>query len=137
MKHFVKHLLFQLLGPLLAGGVLAQGPIACNQWSFVHDVGPTAMTRFIAGNPTMRIGLCGYTLVASAASGGFQLAYGTGTNCGTGQTPLSPVINLPTGGVLVNRVLDIVERTPPGVDLCASSTGAGSTLDAIVYWTYF
>ena len=131
----VKHLplLALLLAPTTAA---AQGPIPCNQWNFIHDAGATPMTQFVMGDPLRRIGICGYTLIASGNAATFQLAYGTGTNCATGQTPLSPVIGLPNGCTLVNRNPDIVERTPPGQNLCAVATGSG-TLDIIVYWAFF
>lgn len=116
----------------------AQGRIPCNQASFVHAVGAVALTQLVPIDPQgRRIGLCGYALVASAMSAALQLQYGTGTNCGTGTTPISPAWVLPTGGTLVNRQSDVAQNTPAANALCFVSAGQTGTMDAIVYWVYF
>jgi hypothetical protein len=115
----------------------AQGALACNQASLIHSVAATSSTQFIAGSPSQRIGLCGYTMVASGMTASLQLVTGTGTNCGGATASVSPLIILPAGGVLVNRSDNIAERVPGGNALCFVSTGQTGTMDAIVYWTYF
>jgi hypothetical protein len=135
----VKYLLLALALALAAPApAAAQGAIACNQWSIIHDVGATSLTQLIPPSPNQQIGLCGYAMVATVAAAELQLAYGTGTNCGAGTNNISPVITLPVGGTFINRTNNIVERAPTGNAICYLSTSAaGSVMDAIVYWTYF
>ena len=115
----------------------AQGALSCNQSSLIHVVGAVTSTQLIPATTNQRVGLCGYTMIASAMAASLQLTTGTGTNCGTGTANLSPMIILPVGGVLVNRSDNIAERTPGSNAVCYVSTGQTGTMDAVVYWTYF
>jgi hypothetical protein len=137
MVKYLLAALIVLLAWIPSSPAAAQGAIPCNQWAIIHDVGATSLTQFIAPSANQRIGLCGYAMIASAMPAALQLAYGTGTNCGTGTTNISPAIVLPVSGILVNRTDNVVERTPANNALCFVSVGQTGTMDAIVYWAYF
>lgn len=62
------------------------------------NTGSTGLTRIITGAAGKVIYICGWQITNTAASGTFQLAYGTGSNCATNTnaTPALSVGSTPT-----------------------------------------
>jgi hypothetical protein len=125
--------LFALLAPASA---LAQG---CNKTSIANFLGPSGPTEFVPAINNARVYLCGYVLSAYQQSLDFQIVTGTGVNCADNQTPVTPVIELPNGGVMVNRMPYVTgEITPIGNALCWKVSGGSSAALAVtVYWAQF
>ena len=128
-----------LLLIFLPGKVAAQGVVparTCGKSAFLNaasaattQIAPTANDRQV-GN---EIFVCGFSAVAGAADA-FTFAYGSGTNCGTGTTNISPSFSLAANGIMMDnspffRGLSV----PAGNNLCVTTTTAGP-LAIIVYF---
>ena len=90
IKRFVLSALFLLA---LMSAANASDPIACNNSAL--GVTATGETQFIAAPtiPGQKIHLCGYTIVGSGAAS-VQIMSGTGSNCGTNPTAITPAYPL-------------------------------------------
>jgi hypothetical protein len=107
-------------------------PLICNK-SFQVSQGAVALTRIVQGTPTTVISLCGWDVNAGAAAGTWQLQSGTGTNCGTGTTVITPVYSLGINGVQVDHPTYASISLPQGNDLCLVTTGTGPTALLLYY----
>lgn len=134
-----KLLLSALLVLLSVAGAWAQSvgpaPILCNK---VYQVaqGATALTKIVTGTSTTSISLCGWAVNAGAAAGTAQLEYGTGTNCGTGTTALTPAVSLGVNGSYVDHTVYVAQSLPQNTDLCLVTTGTGPVQIMIYYGQY-
>lgn len=101
--------------------------IPCNQ-SFQVSQAAVALTRIVQANPTGQgnrvVTWCGWAINTTAAATA-QLEYGTGTNCGTGTTPVTPAYALGVNGVLVDHNAFGSLSLPANNDLCLVTTGTG------------
>lgn len=91
---------------------------------------PSTTDRY-AGN---EIFICGYTIVNPTTANNVSFVYGTGTNCGTGTTAITPAFTLGIGGILsdtspIFRGLDV----PAGQNLCVTTSSVGPA-QVIVYF---
>lgn len=123
--------------------ILACEPVqaqrACDHATGTSMTGAAGPTQFVPPVAGQRVYVCGYVLTGDGQTLDFQLWSGTGTDCATDKTPVTPRIVLGSGQALVNRSAVPGERTPPGHALCAQTfAGVGSaTLVLIVYWAQF
>ena len=134
-----------LLGLLLACPAEAQLPVGgqavvCSQ-VFQVSQGAVALTRIVQGITNLSISICGWDVNAGAAAGTWQLQYGTGTNCGTSTTTLTPAYSLGINGVQVDHppfASTTLPRQISGVntDLCLVTTGTGP-MQFILYYGQF
>lgn len=140
----MRKLLIALLALLWAGPAHSQpvGPPAlyCNQ-TFQVSQGATALTRIVQGQAGKVISVCGWAGNSGAAAGTFQLQYGTGTNCGTNTTALTPAFSLAINGVLVDHIANVGVSLPQQIsgvqtDLCLVTTGTGP-VQFILYYGVF
>lgn len=129
--------LFITLGLTCAASAQTVGPapILCNQ-SFQVSQGAVALTKIIANVTNKQISICGWSLNAGAAAGAAQLEIGTGTNCGTSTTALTPSIALGINGVYVDHADYAWTSLPRGTDLCLVTTGTGPTAVMVYYGVY-
>jgi len=131
--------LLLLLGLFLSTGAQAQQvgppPLYCNQ-SFQVSAGATAITQIVAAVAGRAIHICGYDINAGAAAGTFQLSTGTGANCGTGTTSITPAFSLAINGVLSARNTTVWYSTPQGNALCYTITGTGPVQALVSYGQY-
>lgn len=131
--------LLALVALLLATPVAAQpvGPpnINCNK-TFQVSQGAVALTQIVAGVAGQSISFCGWTINAGAAAGTAQLQYGTGSNCGTGTTVLTPAYSLAINGVLNDHVAVAHASLPPANALCLVTTGTGP-MQIMIYYGQF
>jgi hypothetical protein len=105
----------------------AVGPpaIGCNQ-TFQVSQAAVALTKVITSGGRV-ISWCGWALNAGAAAGTAQLQFGTGTNCGTGTTVLTPAISLGINGAFIDHISIAHVSLPLNNDLCLVTTGTGPT----------
>jgi hypothetical protein len=94
---------------------------------------PTATDRY-AGNA---IFICGYTFTTGAGGVNVGLIFGTGTNCGTGTTKITPAYVFPAVAALA-AIIDSGDNfrglsVPAGQNLCINAN-AGVAVQAIVYY---
>lgn len=99
--------------------------------------GTAGATQIVATGATSQIYLCGFAFGATAAAT-VQFEYGTGTNCGTGTTIITPAFSLAANGVLVDHQSFYagIPPVPNGNNLCVLVGGTGPA-PGIVYYTQF
>ena len=123
-----------------AQGVTTQR--TCGQSAF-YDAAASGATQLVpppAGNQTRTgntIFICGYTF-ATAGTVNIGLVYGTGTNCGTGTTKITPAYQFIATASAIAGIVDggSVFRglsVPAGNNLCIN-TSAGVAVQAMVYF---
>lgn len=98
--------------------------IACNQ-NYQVSEGATSLTQIVALKSSTGIYVCGFVINSGAAASTAQLEYGTGTNCGTGTTALTPAFSLPINGSLPIISPYAWGFVPVGDALCLVVTGTG------------
>lgn len=129
---------------LLAGAVLgvADAQVASNVSSngldtysckraVIYDASTNGATQLVGANgPTV---ICGFTLW-SGGTVNVDLVYGTGTNCATGTTKITPAFSLTAQtGITDSSVFFRGLYVPPNNALCIN-TSAGTAVQAIVYY---
>ena len=136
MKLFLATLLCALLG---LGAAHAQqpiyNPVNCGQTA-IYDAstnGKTQLVPAVAGRTTY---VCGYTIFA-AGTVSVSLASGTGTNCGTTSTNITPAYEMTVSSSVTDGT-DILRglKGNSGEELCLVTT-AGIAVQAIVYFAQF
>lgn len=106
--------------------------IACNK-SYSLAAGATSINSIVpAAGRT--ISWCGWTIVGGAATATVQLSYGTGTNCNTGNTPVTPAVIVPINAVLMDHQNWAFTSLPQSNDLCLQIIGTGP-LAIMVYYS--
>jgi hypothetical protein len=130
-------LLAILLAPAIASAqaVGPSGP-ACNK-SFQVSQAATILTKVVSGVANQSISLCGWSANSGGAASTWQLQYGTGTNCGTGGTAITPVYSLAINGVQIDHqgsaFISLAGGAAPA-DLCLVTTGTGP-LQIMIYYS--
>lgn len=106
------------------------GAIYCSQ-ALQYDASTNGNTRIATSATGRTIYVCGFVFGAAAAVN-VSLVYGTGTNCGTGTTQLTPAFQFTAAGFLSNPG-DVYRgiNVPNGQDLCVK-TSAGVAVQALV-----
>ena len=130
--------LFLGLAPAQA---LAQvGPanaILCNQAAQV-PVGTIGQSRIVTGQAGATIVICGWEFTNTGATGTVDITSGSGTNCGTNSTVLTPNLAVNSSSPLVDHVpyavISIPLTTPP-TDVCVGPSVA--TFSGIVWISQF
>lgn len=89
--------------------------------------------ELVALNGSDLIYVCGYSVVAGAATG-VQFIYGTGTACATGETDLTGVWSFAANGGITNGNAGVPQFVvPAGNAFCLKNSGANSVQGHIVY----
>jgi hypothetical protein len=144
MKRFLLALALWL-APSLA---LAQGaPIGptnwftCNNTAQVTGTANTsqqivalATTPVGPGGAQPRIYVCGWTFTNTAATGTVSVNYGTGANCGTGTTAMSPALSVGSTQLAIYTQIPSLQ-TAPGNALCV--TTSVNTINGLVWYAQF
>lgn len=134
-----------LLLSLFPSSAAAQGTSiqrSCSAAAF-YDASTSGATQLVpppSGNQSRagnQIYICGYTF-ATAAAVNVGLVYGTGTNCGTGTTKITPAYVFAATTAGIGAIVDNPGNftglaVPAGNNLCIN-TSAGSAVQAIVYY---
>jgi hypothetical protein len=141
-------LAFALGFALWAGPALSQGaPIgpanwfACNNTAQVTGTANTSQ-QIVAlatspvgpGGVAPRIYVCGWTFTNTAAVGTVAISYGTGVNCGTGTTPLSPALSVGATQLAIYTQIPSLQTAPANA-LCV--TTSVNTINGLVWYTQF
>jgi hypothetical protein len=104
--------------------------------SAIYDASSSGSTRIVVGTGTA-IYVCGYTFTSAVGAVSVGLVYGTGTNCGTNTTKITPAYPFGT----ITAITGIADGSPvfrglvapPGNDLCINTT-TNAAVQAIVYY---
>lgn len=88
------------------------------------NISTATTTQLIALSGSTKIYITSFDVIAGG-TGNFQLVYGTGSNCGTGQNPLTGAYNLTAqAGIAKGNGAGAILVTPAGQAVCAI-TSAG------------
>lgn len=95
-------------------------------------------TQIIALGSGQQIRVCAYAIQGSttATATTLKLVYGTGTNCATGTTSLTPAWSLPaTTPAFLSQGHGVGElfQTPAGDALCGTNSAAGTVNILVTY----
>lgn len=108
----------------------SSGPSTCNTVAKYDGVNQSGTTQLIALSSGQKIYICGYTIFSPSTTAVAQLVYGTGTNCATGQSGLTPAYQLTAQKPIIDgRPFVHGLQTASGQALCliASSVNSGYT----------
>lgn len=116
-------------------------PTMCNSSASLQMTTATT-TQIVALASGAKIRICAYAIQGSttATATTLKLVYGTGTNCATGTTALTPAWNMPATSTSLpfreGAGVGELFQTPVSNALCATSTAAG-TVNIRVTYTQF
>jgi len=111
------------------------GLVACDNSALLSTAAATT-TQAIALQAGKSIYVCGY-VVNAGGTNTVRIVQGTGTNCATGLTNMTPAFNLINGGLMTfGGGLGHLLRTNAGRALCITSTAAAA-LNILVIYTQF
>jgi hypothetical protein len=121
----------------LCGAPWAQSPppVYCTDTAGVTGTG-TGITKIVTGQAGHQIYVCGYQLGASAAVN-VNFYSGTGTNCGTDQSPFPVTVSFGAAGALVDHPGTASGTVKLGYDLCWQVSAAGPTVTGTIYYGIF
>ena len=120
---------------LAAGTAALTGLIVCSD-SVVIDGAASGNTELVALTASETIYVCGYSVIA-AGTVEFQLIYGTGTACATGETNLTGNYNLTAqAGIVDGSPFFRGMKAAVSNALCYELSGA-IAVDGVVYYTKF
>ncbi len=108
------------------------GHIGCDN-SVVYDASTSGSTQLVALSSGKTIYVCGFVLF-SAGTANVDLRYGTGTNCATGPTKITPAFQLTaqTGAAYGNGE-GVVAKTAASNALCVNSSAAIAVQALVTY----
>lgn len=118
---------------LPVGQAAAQGTGAVGSCSraVIYDASTNGATQLVAAGNTIYI--CGYTFFAGGTVS-VDLIYGTGTNCGTGTTKITPAYQLTTQTGIVDPSPFFRGMDVPSSNALCINTNAAVAVQAIVYY---
>ncbi|MEQ1730599.1 MAG: hypothetical protein ABL982_19700, partial [Vicinamibacterales bacterium] len=102
--------------------------------SVVIDTAASGNVELVALNGSDLIYVCGYSVVAGAATG-VQFIYGTGTACATGETDVTGVWSLAANGGITQANAGAPQflPIPAGNAFCVENSGANSIQGHVTY----
>jgi hypothetical protein len=112
--------------------------IGCDQPPIEVNVSSTGLTSLQTHSASTAMYLCGYSYTNASGPAEPELEYGTGTTCGTGTTPITPIAYLGAQAGFVDggnvwRGL----KVPANDDLCVNNVAGAGSFGVTVYWTKF
>jgi hypothetical protein len=129
------HLLFWLACVAPAFAENSVGPtnqVVCNKQALFTGTGSAA--QVVAGVTGQSIFICGWHVTNTAASGSFQLLYGTGSTC-TSPTNITPVLSVSNTAPSADHITAAWFNTPAGATLCSNATV--TTVIVMVFYAQF
>lgn len=128
--------ILSLIFCLLAFPALAQNvanPPPSTQASVAINISTATTTKLITGIASRWIYITSFNIIAGG-TGNIQLVYGTGSNCGTGQTILTGAYNLTAqAGLVLGTGSAPVLVVPTGNDVCAITSAAVQMSGSVAY----
>jgi hypothetical protein len=117
-----------------SSGALA-GMVGCNS-SAVLSMSTSTTTQAIALAAGKSIYVCAFVMNGGGTTTG-RFVHGTGTNCATSPSNLSPAFNLINGGVInLGSGLGQILKTSAGSALCVTNSAAVA-LNVLIVYTQF
>lgn len=128
-------LLMLLASPALAQPLTPYGPLVCDS-SASYSASTSGLTQVVALRSDARIYVCNYVLNVGAVATNVGLSYGSGTNCATGTTALTPAYVIPASGTIVLGGAAAGLTVPAGNALCVSTSGANPVNVSVLYFQH-
>lgn len=117
-----------------APALAASAPVADS--SVAINVSTAATVQLVALSAGKRIYVTSYDVIA-AGTGNVTFVYGTGSNCGTGTTPLTGAYNLTAqAGIAKGNGYGSVLVVPAGNALCVTNSAAVQMSGSVAYAQY-
>lgn len=131
----------QQIGGVGSGNLTA--PLNCDGYAF-YDAATNGATQLVALTSSQTIYVCGYSFSSSSTTANtLKLVYGTGTNCATGQTAMTPgtILQAATSVGPIGKVVP-VSGWSRGLKTAASNalcvlTNAAAAAQVEVWYTKF
>lgn len=122
---------------LLVVAAPAHAQVYCDQTA-LYDASTNGATQVIAApGVNARIWICGYVVFTGSSATNVGLVYGTGTNCGTGQTKLTPAWQLPANFGLPDNSSNFAGLMAPPAQAVCVNTSAGNPVQARISYRVF
>jgi hypothetical protein len=119
----------------LAGGVssgLLAGIVACDSSASLTMTTATT-TQLVALQSGKSVYICGF-VINGGGSTTTRLVQGTGTNCGTGTTNITPAFNLTSGTAIAHGGgLGYLAKNAAGSAVCATNSAAATSNIFLTY----
>jgi hypothetical protein len=130
MRHFLRicSLAFATLVAGLAHAQSTIGPpnlFGCNKTAIVSAAATT--TKIVTEVTGQGVHICGYTVAAGAAVGGWQIISGTGATCGTGTINITAAYTIAINTGFSSLASYAQYSTASGQAICVITTGTGPT----------
>jgi len=117
-------------------GGLTQPFIQCNL-SATYDAATSGATQMVALAASQSIYVCGFSITVGGTATNVKLVYGTGSNCATGTTNMTPAFQLAiNGGIVDGAPFWRGLKTASANALCINASAANA-VQAIVYYAQF
>jgi len=107
----------------------------CNQTA-IYDASTSGNTQIVAATTGTKIYICGYTLF-SAGPSNVGLTTGTGTNCGTGNSKLTPYYELASETGISDQGATYRGMSTPASGAVCMYSSAAVAVQGIIYYTQF
>lgn len=104
--------------------------------SAIYDASTNGATQLVAAVTGQAVYICGYTLFAGGTAN-VSLVYGTGSNCATGQTKITPAFQLVAQTGLADSSPFWRGLLAPASQALCLLTSAGVAVQATVYYSQF
>lgn len=113
-----------------------QGLIVCDSTA-KYDASTSGSTQIVALSSGKTIYVCGYSLGVGGTATNVKLVYGTGTNCATSPSDITPAYQLAANGGIVDRSpFSNGLKTAASNALCVNASAANA-VQALVYYAQF
>jgi hypothetical protein len=120
--------------PAQAQTVGPTNSILCNKMAYVA-VGSTGNQQIVAAVTGQRIFICGWHVTNTGTSGTWAMNTGTGSNCGSSTTALTPAQNVTSSAPSADHIDFASIQTPQSVALCVNPSV--NTIAAQVFYSQF
>jgi hypothetical protein len=118
-----------------ASGNLVGGIICDN--SAIYDASTTGSTQLVALSSGKVIYVCGFSFYVGGTATNVKLVYGTGTNCATGSTSMTPAYQIVANdGIVDNHTFGNSLKTAVSNALCINASAANA-VQGTIYYTQF
>lgn len=124
-----------LQGDGTTGGHL-KGIIQCDSVA-TYDASTTGSTQMVALASGQTIYVCGYAITTGGTATNVKLVYGTGSNCATGSTNLTPAYQLVANGGIVDRAPFWGGMKTASANALCVNASAANAVQATVYYAQF
>lgn len=116
-------------------GAHSQSVSICNQTA-VYDSSASGNTQLVPAIAQTKIYICGYTLFAAGTSN-VGLTAGTGSNCGTSNSKLTPYYEFTSSTGMSDQSNNYRGLSTPASQALCLYSSATSPVQAIVYYAQF